>query len=106
MVYKYFLFLHKGSYILGIIGYLILMFTLLGVNLIFNIKSNTSMDIGICLLFYGIYYGVLGRDLAEICTYTLACKIGVKFKLLFFFFIYYLQINHLFILFFFLVFYT
>lgn len=77
MVYKYFLFLHKASYVLGILGYLILMLTLLGANLIFHIESNTSMDIGICLLFYGLYYGVLGRDLAEICTAILACRIGV-----------------------------
>lgn len=78
MVYKYFLFLHKASYVLGILGYLILMFTLLGVNLVFRIKSNTCMDVGICLLFYGLYYGVIGRDMAQICTAALACRIGVN----------------------------
>ncbi|KAI1728534.1 RING-H2 zinc finger domain-containing protein [Ditylenchus destructor] len=75
-VYKYFLFLHKISYVLGILGYLVLMFTLMGVNLVFNINSNTCLDVGICLLFYGLYYGVLGRDFAHICTDALACKIG------------------------------
>ncbi|CAF1567210.1 unnamed protein product [Rotaria sordida] len=27
-------------------------------------------------MFYGIYYGVLGRDLAESCTDRMASKIG------------------------------
>ena len=28
-------------------------------------------------MFYGVYYGVLGRDIAEICTERMASKIGV-----------------------------
>jgi RING finger protein 121 len=75
-VYKWFLFLHQLSYVLGIAGYLILMATIIGINLIFNIKTSTSMDMGIYLLFYGLYYGVLGRDFAHICTDRMACKIG------------------------------
>jgi hypothetical protein len=29
-------------------------------------------------MFYGIYYGVLGRDMAESCTDRMASKIGVS----------------------------
>ena len=29
-------------------------------------------------MFYGIYYGVLARDMAESCTDRMASKIGVK----------------------------
>jgi RING finger protein 121 len=29
-------------------------------------------------MFYGVYYGVLGRDIAEICSDTMASKIGVN----------------------------
>uniref|UniRef100_A0A914MSY5 RING-type domain-containing protein n=1 Tax=Meloidogyne incognita TaxID=6306 RepID=A0A914MSY5_MELIC len=76
LVYKYFLFLHKMSYIFGIIGYFALLFTLIGINLIFGIRPNTSLDFGIHFLFYGLYYGVLSRDLAHILTDRLACKIG------------------------------
>ncbi|CAD6188470.1 unnamed protein product [Caenorhabditis auriculariae] len=75
-VYKWFLFLHKMSYVLGIAGYIAMMFSLMGLNLIFGIKQTTSMDFGILLLFYGLYYGVLGRDFAHICTDRMACKIG------------------------------
>ncbi|KHN74264.1 RING finger protein [Toxocara canis] len=75
-VYKWFLFLHKLSYVLGIGGYLLIMFTLLGMNLIFGLRANVTMDAGLLLLFYGLYYGVLGRDMAHICTDRMACKIG------------------------------
>uniref|UniRef100_A0A183CLC3 RING-type domain-containing protein n=1 Tax=Globodera pallida TaxID=36090 RepID=A0A183CLC3_GLOPA len=37
---------------------------------------NSSLDFGVHLLFYGLYYGVLGRDLAHSLTDRLACKIG------------------------------
>lgn len=76
LVYKYFLFLHKMSYVLGIIGYIAIILTLIGVNLIFGIKNTTSLDFGVYVLFYGVYYGVLGRDFAQICTENIACKIG------------------------------
>lgn len=75
-VYKWFTFLHILSYVFGVVGYLVLMFTLMGANHIFGINANTSMDCGIYLLFYGLYYGVLGRDFAHICTDRMACKIG------------------------------
>lgn len=65
------------SYVLGIIGYIAIILTLIGVNLIFGIKNTTSLDFGVYVLFYGVYYGVLGRDFAQICTENIACKIGV-----------------------------
>src|SRR5277367_5736534 len=37
------------------------------------------MDVGMMFLFYGLYYGVLGRDFAEICTHKIATQIGVSF---------------------------
>lgn len=76
LVYKWFLFLHKMSYVLGIAGYILIMFTLLGLNHVFGMKPSVSMDAGLLLLFYGLYYGVLGRDFAHICTDRIACKIG------------------------------
>ena len=36
------------------------------------------MDFGLVLLFYGLYYGVLGRDFAEICSEQMATRIGVR----------------------------
>jgi RING finger protein 121 len=39
---------------------------------------QTGLDFGILIMFYGIYYGVLGRDMAESCTDRMASKIGVS----------------------------
>lgn len=54
------------------------MFTLLGLNLILLIKPQVSMDFGLLLLFYGLYFGVVARDFAEVCSDTMATQIGVK----------------------------
>ncbi|MGH0190499.1 UNVERIFIED_CONTAM: hypothetical protein FKN15_046865 [Acipenser sinensis] len=77
LVYKWFLLLYKMSYATGIVGYSAIMFTLFGVNLIFRIKPEDAMDFGVSLLFYGLYYGVLGRDFAEMCADFMASTIGI-----------------------------
>lgn len=76
LVYKWFYFIYKLSYLLGIIGYIVMMFTFFGVNFIFNQPPHTWMDVGLLLVFYGLYYGVLGRDISEICADKMACHIG------------------------------
>ncbi|KAH1169827.1 hypothetical protein KIL84_000812 [Mauremys mutica] len=76
LVYKWFLLIYKLSYAIGIVGYLAIMFTVFGFNLSFRIKTEDSMDFGVILLFYGLYYGVMGRDFAEICSDYMASTIG------------------------------
>ncbi|XP_048021964.1 RING finger protein 121 isoform X2 [Megalobrama amblycephala] len=76
LVYKWFLLLYKISYTTGIVGYTVVMFTLFGINLIFRIKPEDAMDFGVSLLFYGLYYGVLGRDFAEMCADFMASTVG------------------------------
>ncbi|CAO1413523.1 unnamed protein product [Diamesa serratosioi] len=76
LVYKWFLFIYKLSYGLGIVGYVIMMMTFFGINLIFNQPPNVWMDVALLFVFYGLYYGVLGRDLSELCTDKMACHIG------------------------------
>ncbi|KAF4011956.1 hypothetical protein G4228_003800 [Cervus hanglu yarkandensis] len=41
-----------------------------------RIKARDSMDFGIVSLFYGLYYGVMGRDFAEICSDYMASTLG------------------------------
>lgn len=53
----------------------------MGVNLLFDIKAHILMDSGTLMLFYGLYFGVLGRDVAEICADTMASHIGVSTSL-------------------------
>ncbi|XP_032188633.1 RING finger protein 175 isoform X2 [Mustela erminea] len=76
LVYKWFLLIYKLSYAFGVVGYLAIMFTMCGFNLLFRIKARDSMDFGIVSLFYGLYYGVMGRDFAEICSDYMASTIG------------------------------
>lgn len=78
LVYKWFLLVFRISYVAGIVGYLIVMFTLLGLNLILMIKPQTAMDFGLLILFYGLYFGVIDRDFAEVCTESMATHIGVS----------------------------
>jgi RING finger protein 121 len=37
------------------------------------------MDVGLLLMFYALYYGVMARDIAEICTEKMVSQIGVSF---------------------------
>jgi len=76
LVYKWFYIIHKVSYGMGIAGYCLMMATIMGLNFIFSANPHNWMDCALLLLFYGLYYGVLGRDLAEICSDKMAVKIG------------------------------
>ena len=78
MVYKWFLVIYKVSLGLGLLGYLIIMFTFLGFHLLFSVKPHVWMDIGLLMLFYALYYGVMARDVAEICTDRMVTQIGVN----------------------------
>lgn len=46
----------------------------------FAIHPDTAVEIGLVTLFYGLYFGVLGRDFAEICADKMAAKLGVSIK--------------------------
>lgn len=80
LVYKWFLLIHKATYALGIVGYMVVCLTMLGINLMFAIKPDTAMEFGVTVLFYGLYFGVLGRDFAEICADNIASKLGYSSK--------------------------
>ena len=50
----------------------------------FAIHPDVAVEFGLVTLFYGLYFGVLGRDFAEICADKMASKIGVSFNILYF----------------------
>ncbi|CAL8384730.1 unnamed protein product [Arctogadus glacialis] len=76
MVYKWFLLIYKLSYAVGVLGYVAIMLTMFGFNVFLRVKAEDSMDVGVIMLFYGLYYGVMGRDFAEICSDYMASTIG------------------------------
>ena len=75
-VYRWFFYLYSISSVIAVTGYTIIMLTLLGVNILLGIKPMYTLDIGILLLFYGIYYGVLTRDFTDFLVDILAANIG------------------------------
>lgn len=77
LVYKWFYFIYKLSYVLGLFGYVLCVLTFLGLNIVFDVKPHVWVDCGVMFLFYGLYFGVLGRDVAEICADKMASHIGV-----------------------------
>ncbi|OQV20485.1 RING finger protein 121 [Hypsibius exemplaris] len=76
MVYKYFYGVHLISGFLSVSGYCMLLFGIFGLNFLFLLDQKTWFDIGLHLLFYGFYYGVIGRDLADIATDRMAVIVG------------------------------
>jgi hypothetical protein len=70
--------LYKVSYVVGILGYIIMMATFMGFYLFFGVKPHVWMDLGLLMMFYALYYGVLARDVAEICTEKMVSGIGVR----------------------------
>ena len=50
--------------------------TILGVNFLFNQSPNSWSDSGVLFMFYGLYFGLLGRDISEICTDKMTTYIG------------------------------
>jgi len=81
-MYKWFYLIYKISYAIGIVGYAVIMLTLFGFNILLLIKPQVAMDFGLLLLFYGLYYGVVGRDFAEVCSDKMASHIGVSISVM------------------------
>ena len=59
-------------------GYVLMMMTLMGVPLLFRQSPVVMFDLSLKLLGYGLYFGVLSRDMAEVCADKMAAHIGVS----------------------------
>ncbi|XP_022672636.1 RING finger protein 121-like [Varroa jacobsoni] len=75
-VYKWFYAVHLQSVGLGVLGYMVLLSALLGFSPLFLMSLETAFGTGFLIFFYGTYYGVLGRDIAEVVTNKMAATIG------------------------------
>lgn len=64
---------------------MLIVLMMLLVDFVSRIKPEDAMDFGVSLLFYGLYYGVLGRDFAEMCADVMASTVGVSIQVLVFF---------------------
>lgn len=76
LLYKWFFTVYAISSLIAVAGYFVNVLTFFGINLLLNISPQTALDIGIMMLFYGTYYGVLCRDFTDFLVDKLAAQIG------------------------------
>ncbi|KAA6413607.1 MAG: RING finger domain-containing protein, partial [Trebouxia sp. A1-2] len=79
MVYSWFLGCHKACVVIGIVGYALLILEGVGFGLL--IGPSWPDGISLMLVWYGLYYGVLGRDLAEVAGDRMVATMGTRRKL-------------------------
>jgi len=77
MIYKFFYSLYRVTSFLSGAGYALVVMEIFGVGLIWGIPLAPA---GIMMLGYGLYFGVLFRDWAEICTDLITSNIGYYSK--------------------------
>jgi len=75
-VYGWFLTMFRISSIVGMVGYISFFCTFFGFNMLLLISPEIAVSFSIRSISYGLYYGVLTRDFAEICSETMASTIG------------------------------
>lgn len=79
MVYTWFFNMYRASYVVGLTGYVLMMAEFLGITHLF-VETHGLAAVGVLLLFYGLYYGVLTRDCAEFATSRMASVMGLVKK--------------------------
>ncbi|KAI7899245.1 ring finger protein 175-like protein [Cokeromyces recurvatus] len=79
MVYKWYTVVYNVSFVIGLIGYCVILFVFFGLSELFGIGPG-FIQVGVLLLSYGLYFGVLGRDFVEICQDRMAATIGYYSK--------------------------
>ncbi len=78
LVYRWFLLVYQITYAFGIVGYVILLLLFTGLGLVFPGGPDVVMEFGVILIFYGVYFGVMGRDCAELCVDYMAARMTVS----------------------------
>ena len=74
-VYRWFHTVYRVSSILATGGYVLFMLEIMGLALILPPVVGT---LSILAMFYGLYFGVLGRDCAEVCAERISITLGVR----------------------------
>ena len=62
---------------MGVLGYVMLVMLLSGLVYAFPKAAEFVIEFSTSLVFYGMYYGVLGRDFAELCVDYMAASMKV-----------------------------
>ncbi|KAJ2001304.1 hypothetical protein GGI04_003519 [Coemansia thaxteri] len=74
-VYQWFALINKASYAVFVVG--IVMFALCAFNAIPGLTdSERYVEASLLTVFYGLYYGLMSRDLVTLCTDRMAATLG------------------------------
>ena len=80
-MYRWFLAVHQITTVVGIVGYIVMILVFSGLVLVFGLSVDGTMEVALMLMFYGIYFGLLGRDCAEMCVDVMAASMKVRASL-------------------------
>ncbi|KAG2499840.1 hypothetical protein HYH03_002131 [Edaphochlamys debaryana] len=73
-VYTFFLGAYKAAKVIGVTGYILVLCDLMGMGPLLHLML--PRDIPVDLVWYGLYFGILGRDCAQVATDTLSARLG------------------------------
>jgi RING finger protein 121 len=73
-VYGWFLGAYKVSVAVGVSGYILLVLDMFGIGLL--LARWVEPGLSLLLLWYGLYFGILGRDLAEVASEQMVRRWG------------------------------
>ncbi|KAJ1540259.1 hypothetical protein HK096_011131, partial [Nowakowskiella sp. JEL0078] len=76
LVYSFYHWVYLVSWSVGVVGYLLIMVTILGIPSIVGLDVESAFSGGVILLFYGLYFGTLGRDIVDRVSDRMALNLG------------------------------
>ncbi|KAJ3034135.1 hypothetical protein HDV00_005420 [Rhizophlyctis rosea] len=79
IVYRWYTWVYNVCYAIGLVGYIVMLVTFFNVPMVVGVEKETQEGIfvtGITLLFYGLYFGTLGRDFVDRLSDRMATTMG------------------------------
>ncbi|XJO70609.1 hypothetical protein BDV3_000261 [Batrachochytrium dendrobatidis] len=80
LVYKWYAWVYNVAYVTGAIGYCITMIAIFHISAILGITTlqgeGVVFETGVLILFYGLYFGTLGRDFVDRLSDRMAVTMG------------------------------
>merc|ERR1711865_56585 len=76
-VYGWFYKVYRCTYGLAVFGYACILSNIFGLSFVFHVHQTVA-SVGMLSTFYGLYFGLMGRDCAELCAEFMARSVGVS----------------------------
>jgi RING finger protein 121 len=73
-VYSFFLGMFRVSKVIGVVGYVLVLLEIFGLGPV--MRYVLPKDLALDLVWYGVYFGIMGRDCAQVASDGLAVQLG------------------------------